>query len=358
VGVNVKMYKILTLFLLFTAIGMGFAYAESVTVDIPHEYTNEDNCVTFTNQLGGQNTQCLFIGADPNPNNLSVDTLDGCLEGYSRDYLTQECKLDEVIVEEAKKAYDEFIKESMDELTPTERIILQLEEEEQRHPLDTADKQILEKLKKLGAVCRYDIGQIQTYEEFDIPTEKIYDPETNTWSVQIYKNWDLVNLDFSHDHLLGKIDKAVEACIAQGVLSTKIIGAGTTNKIVDGFGSQRYHAEHTYAGNEFAGTDFNKVKANLYMKDDGIYRTYQPSIRDTICNNDHFTQAFKNQHACPKPEYVNTIPQPQSFNPFGDEGSELLDQFSTYKDGDMKEQEQIVRQKAIDRDLADLERLK
>jgi hypothetical protein len=358
VGVSVKMIKILTAFLLFTAIGMGFAYAESVTVEIPHEYTNTDNCVTFTNQLGVLNTSCLFIGADPNPNNLSTETLDGCLEGYSRDYLTKECKLDEVIVEEAKIAYEEFVKDAMDKLTPTERIILQLEQEEERKPLDAADKQLLEKLKRLGATCRYDIAQIQTYEEFDIPTERIYDPETNTWSVQIYKNWDLANIDKSKNGLLKRIDMAVEACIAQGVLSTKIIGAGTTNKIVDGFGAQRYHAEHTYLDNIYAGTNFEKVKADLYMKDDGVYRTYQPSIRDTICNNDHFTQAFKEQHACPKPEYVNTIPQPQSFNPFGDEGRELLDQFATYQDGDMREQEQMVKQKAIDRDMEKLERLK
>jgi hypothetical protein len=357
VGASVKMIKILTVFLLFTAIGMGFAYAESVTVEIPHEYTNTDNCVTFTNQLGVLNTSCLFIGADPNPNNLSTETLDGCLEGYSRDYLTKECKLDEVIVEEAKAAYEEFVKDAMDKLTPTERIILQLEQEEERHPLDAADKQLLEKLKRLGAVCRYDIEQIQTYEEFDIPTEKIYDPETNTWSVQIYKNWDLANIDKSKNGLLKRIDMAVEACIAQGILKNEIIGAGTTNKIVDGFGSQRYHAEHTYLDNIYAnGKHFNAItqaSVNAQQNVDPI-----TSIRDTICNNEQFTTAFKEQHACPKPEYVNTIPQPQSFNPFGDEGRLLLDQFATYQDGDMREQEQMVKQKAIDRDMDKLERLK
>ena len=351
------MIKILTAFLLFTAIGMGFAYAESVTVDIPHEYTNTDNCVTFTNQLGGQNTSCLFIGADPNPNNLSTETLDGCLEGYSRDYLTKECKLDEVIVEEAKIAYEEFVKETLDKLTPTERIILQLEQEEERHPLDAADKQLLEKLKRLGAVCRYDIAQIQTYEEFDIPTEKVYDPETNTWSVQIYKNWDLANIDKSKNGLLKRIDMAVEACIAQGILKNEIIGAGTTNKIVDGFGSQRYHAEHTYLDNIYAnGKHFNAItqaSVNAQQNVDPI-----TSIRDTICNNEQFTTAFKEQHACPKPDYVDTIPRPHIFNPFGDEGRLLLDQFATYQDGDMREQEQMVRQKTIDRDMADLERLK
>jgi hypothetical protein len=354
---SVKMYKILTLFLVFTAIGMGYAYAAPVTVDVPHEYTNVDPCVTITNQYGGQNTQCLFVGANPNPNNLSTATEDGCLDGYSRDYETQECKLDEVIVEEAKKAYEEFVKETMDKLTPTEKIIVQLEQEELRKPLDAADKQLLEKLKRLGAVCRYDIEQIQTYEEFDIPTDKIYDPETNTWSVQIYKNYDLVSIDKSKHILLNKIDRAVEACIAQGVLSTKIIGAGTTNKIVDGFGSQRYHAEHTYLDNIYAnGKHFYAMTAASVNAQQNV--TPITSIRDTICNNEQFTAAFKEQHACPKPEYVDTIVRPHIYNPFGDEGRVLLDQFATYQDGDMREQEQMVKQKAIDRGMGKLERLK
>ena len=90
------------------------------------------------------------------------------------------------------------------------------------------------------------------------------------------------------------------------------------------------------------------------MKDDGIYRTYQPSIRDTICNNDHFTQAFKNQHACPKPVYVDTIPQPQSFNPFGDEGRQLLEDFDNYKDGNMEVQELKVKTDAVNKKLENL----
>ena len=353
-GASVKMNKTLALFLIFSVIGISYAYAETVEIEIPHTI-GEQNCQTFRDEQGIPFTQCVFDGIFDNPNHLSTETDDGCEEGYDRDYITKECKTPELIEAEAKQSYEEFRERQLEKLTPEEKAVIELEAEEE---LDAADKQLLEKLKKLNAVCRYDVAQIQTYEEFDIPVDTIYDPDTGTYSLQLYKNWDLVNIDLAKHYLLKKIDMAVEACLGQATLRNEILGAGTTNKIVDGFGSQRYHAEHTYAGNEFAGTDFNKVKANLYMKDDGIYRTYQPSIRDTICNNDHFTQAFKNQHACPKPVYVDTIPQPQSFNPFGDEGSELLDQFSTYKDGDMKEQEQIVRQKAIDRDLADLERLK
>jgi hypothetical protein len=335
------------------AIGfLSFVDAESVTIEVPHEY-DYNECMTFEDEFGTPFTQCVWNGVPANPYHLSTENDNGCIDGYDRDYLTGECKSVERIIEEAKILYEQRQLEAEDRLSPTDRVIKQLEEEQERHPLDAADKQLLDKLKKLGAVCKYDIAQIQTYEEFDIPTDIIVDPTTGETRIQIYKNWDLKSIDLSKHYLLSKIDRAVEACIGQNVLSTKIIGAGTTNKIVDVWDGSRYHAEHTYLDNEFANGKHYPIAPQVKVNNIENIGKVRDSIRDVICSSQHFTDAFKKQNACPKPHYVNTIPQP-NFNPFGDEGRQLLEDKANYDNGDMKDQEYKVITDAINKKLENL----
>ena len=333
------MNKILFMLLLVGVIPLAFA--EEVTVDIPHEII-DSSCMSFEDQYGNPFTQCMWSGNAENPLHLSTETEDGCLEGYDRDYLTNECKTPEVIHEEALALYEETKVSQDKNKTIEERTIEKLEE---KGTLDWTDSVLLDKLNKMEGICKIDIVQFQTYTEFEIPVESIYDAETDTYRLVLVKNWDLKNIDYKTNYLLKKIDLKIEECLGQNIMKTKIISEATTNKIIDDSTSQAYHADvaaskTTYPQNSLDASGAENTQA----------------IRNTICESEHFTQAFKNQNACPKPEYISTI-APTHSAALGDEGRVIKWANEQFRAGDEKaiqEQYNKVVQKAIDKKMEGL----
>jgi hypothetical protein len=338
------MNKILIFFVLFTALGVGYAYAEKIELEIEHEIAYQD-CMTFADQYGTPFTQCIFEGVVSNPNHLSTETDDGCEEGYDRDYITQECKDPVVIMEEAIAKYEEQTAVVEENKTPREKLIDNLEEEAERHPLKSSEQQLLDAVEKLNSVCKNDILQFQTYNEFEIPTIIVRDPETGEDRVQLYKNWDLVAIDLKTNHILKQIYLATEACIAQNTLATEIISEATTNKIIDDSTTQTHHSMNVKVKGAYPQNSLDASGAHNAQ-----------AIRTVICESQHFTQGFKDSHACPKPDYISTI-EPTHDTKLGDEGRVIKWANEQFRAGDadaIEDQYDKVRQAAIDKKMENL----
>jgi hypothetical protein len=325
-------------------VGLVEAEAEEVTIEVPHDIDYQD-CMTFADQFGTPFTQCIFEGIVHNPEHLSTETDDGCIEEFDRDFNTGECRDPAIIMEEAIAKYEAEIAIVEENKTPKEKLIDSLIEDQERRPLKPSEKQLLDALEKNESVCRNNILQIQSYNEFDVSVDVVIDQETGEKSLKFYKNWDLVAIDLKSNYILKHIYLNTEACIAQNTLATKIITESTTNKVIDDSTSTKSHTEMAQSKAIYPQSSLDASRENSSQ-----------SIRNTICESQHFTQGFKDQHACPKPDYVSTI-EPTHTTALGDEGRVIKWANEQFRSGDVdaiEDQYDKVKRDAIERKMENL----
>ena len=200
------------LFMPMLLVFLPVAFAEEVTVQVPFE-SHGMSCV-----LDDLVYTCTWQGE------RDVLTLEE-LEEF-KDVLTEEEY--EQAVEDLTPEPVEVVKETPP--TYEERMIEKIEDKIEDGKETRADRDVLEALKNLNE-CRRGLGNsapVQTEGSWEAPLLK---PDTYGES-----------FDYTKNHLLGKVVKAYEECMAQHKLEVKVLGSQYGNIVVHG-DFQPYHAD-------------------------------------------------------------------------------------------------------------------
>jgi hypothetical protein len=216
------------------------ANAEPFEVEVPFDY-NKSGCVYSLNVT--ERYDCYMAQTEPydNPNNLSVNTDDGCLEGYDRDITDDKCKLPEVIAEEAWQAcYDNPecpVGIWNDPVTDKEVNNQDIIDEDEKSTSEKIDDDYTNALKDL---CAYDIALYQDGTEFEVAFEEYLDHETGELRTKFKKFFDMTSIDLRNmDSDTRRLMLAVEACIGESELKVREKIAWLTTDTED---KQTYHA--------------------------------------------------------------------------------------------------------------------
>lgn len=172
--------KLAISFMILSLLAIGVissADAQPFNYEVPFQY-GDSGCTVFED---GQYklAQCYmeeshFVDDDPsNPEHLSTETDDGCAEGYDRDFITEECKLPEVIVEEAQKAYEESQKDPV--ISPTIEFEGRFFDNTPVSPTDVAIIKSINNMLETDAHCYQgsdgsNTAGIQNERSFPVPT--------------------------------------------------------------------------------------------------------------------------------------------------------------------------------------------
>lgn len=329
--------KLLLGFVLFSlaSIGLVSANAEEFTVEVPFEY-GDNGCTEFKDgewklyQCYMEETR--FNGTDNNPNHLSTETDDGCLDGYDRDVTTNECKLPSVIEAEAwQECYDDpncpvgiFIKDGI--VTNNQEII------------DDIDG-INTSFYSEGIIyCGYDIDLYQTNDKFEIPTVE-YTDENGNPAIRLDKNSDMKSINLANYPDEKERRMAVEACLGQTTLEKqqKFGGVGSITAVPNSEDYFPHHSEVAFGippiSQAMVNADANKGFTNT-------------SVENLICNG-FYSQLTKLYFGCdPETGYVTTLPTPTMNDAFN---AKMQKEINTFNNDDgYKMSQDLFHEKSVE----------
>ena len=317
---------IIALFL--TLLGLSVAYAEEFRVDVPFEF-NESGC-TLTDNENFWEYQCIITGQKATQENPFEPDL-------VWDIKEQIYKTPEQLEEEAKAIYEQWVEDRIEKLSPEDQIIARIMQEE--NP-STADEELVDLLKKLGAVCRYDIATIQTYDEFDVPTEIITDADGNQIQ-QLYKRYDISAINLETHQALKKLRLAIETCIGQATLH-EITGAQYQHMVVDDINT--YNRHH---GDMPPGT-FIYPTQQLTEQD---FRDSKGIAANTICSSQMYPEVTKRMYGCPDRTVYGENLWEMSVKDYA-KSNPVLKEFLKYSNGETQDQLHKNINKAKDNKVA------
>lgn len=211
-------------FLVFSlaSIGLISAHAEQFTVEVPFDY-GDNGCTEFVDgewKLYQCYMEETHFPADPpsNPDNLSTETDDGCLEDYDRDHTTEECKLTTVIEAEAlQECYDDIhcpvgFWETEDGEIVNNQDKIDLE--------DKATPTVGDGIPDGVFMCGRDIALYQDGTTYETPTESWIDRD-GKFHIRVEIDGSLKAINLSNYPEIKADRMAAQECIAQHALKIR-----------------------------------------------------------------------------------------------------------------------------------------
>lgn len=318
----------------------GFLYTENRTVSLPHP-VQEQKCTTQWTDFFTIQTTCSFVyehvPAEENPLHLSTFTPNGCEVGYVRDITTHECKLPEVLEAEAKDLI-----EQTETVTPEGKWDRRLAELKAIENPTRTEKRIIELLENLNAVCVNDVLQIQSFREYDVSMEEFFDPVTGEWKSQLMTKKVMSAVSLDNFPALKAIRTAIQECIAENTLKSRILTASTFNKVVDDINTYNiYHADFAR----------DKIATPQPVTTEELKESAKDRALLSICENDWYGNKMKIQMGCTNLEdYESLRDAPPIRDAFPLEIQKRVNQYNE-DDGNAQYQEAVKQniQKQIDR---------
>ncbi len=322
----------------------GVAYAQELTVtvqkyveifEVPIEHpVSEWFCDKQVDEAGAPIgyvpvTICVFQGT----------TEDGSTPEW--DIVKEEWSTAEIIEAEAIATYQEFLEDLEPEPTEWDIQIDRLESMTVTPTMsEKSHRAILDKM--VGSLCFQGTGRsaaTQNYGEWDIPTEMVLDSDTGKWTQIIAKDYNIENLDLRG--FLGKIKKAVEACIAQGTLEVRVLSE--TDRTFAYFDEIPFFYHADIAKDAPIWTQDRMIRE----ANEGVD---QPMTAENLmCISDN-SQRTKEMYGCPKTQYDMNFPIPQHEGFI--EEMEIYQDYLCFRNGDQDCQDamvnKITEQKLID----------
>ena len=326
------MNKLLVSYGLFVVLSVGFlsfANAEEMSVDIDHP-VSEMNCER--SDMGAlPRTICIFVAPQDEDNPVVWDFKD------------EKWTTVEELEKEAKEEYEKLMEEQPIVVEPTywESQLERLKESDKDTATGSELRQTLNDF--IGAQCFRGLlddgtAAFQTFGAWDIPTEEFIDPMTGEKKIRIAKDYDIESVDLKG--LLGKIDKLVEECIAQGILagntspSYRILAIGDIDP-------QTYHSDLAQDIPTWSQSRVNE-ESNMNMISNDVTR----QGNDPICNG-YYSHQMKLAYGCADTfnyESFNPAPVLQDYidNP-------VYKKFAQYDNGDYSHQLEQVKQRNLEK---------
>ena len=192
------------------------------------------------------------------------------------------------------------------EPTPEEKRLADLKEDALDAPLTGGEEKALMVLDKINEICELDVAQIQTYKEFDVPTQVYRDPVTGEMKVQLFKDYGLKAVNLKNFPFLKQALLKVEECLAERILkSDHVTGPETFNKHVDNEYSER--VSHP----DLAKYLFKYPQVNLVPED---YDRTKAVAQEKLCSNNLYGQDLKLQQKCSEATFVDVGGKIETFN--------------------------------------------
>jgi len=252
------MLKITLVALLF--VGMTVVYAEEATIQVPFE-SHGLSC-TF-NEIAVE-YHCIWQGNPPTP--MSIEEIEEFKD------IIHDRVIDEAIAKLEAKALEEIaIQQAI--LTPTEKLIQNLEEKYAKGNLRSNEIEYLKLLKALDQ-CYNGVGKSRQIQEF-----RAFDTSNAQTSL-------LQGHEFKGE--FGKLAKAIEECKAQSILENSILNAKYDNLI----GSEVLQLHHRDFVGDTVAIPFDSFRENNRSID-----------LSQICDNYQFSDQHKEQFGCPQEAY-------------------------------------------------------
>ncbi len=342
-GGRYVLHKTLIAFTMFSimAIGLSIVYAEEFTVDVPFDFG--DNGCTLYEDGELKRYECYMQESKfTNPDHLSTETENGCEEGYVRDIVTEECKLPEVLEEEAiQRCYDDPTCPVGIWHDPVTDKIVNNQEKIIDDETSTAQKIENSFIKSLKDMCSYDINLYQDGSEFEIALEKFVDPETGEIRTQFKKMFMNESIDLQNYPELKRLVLAVEACIGQQKL--KVQEAIAFRATPDYVGVQQpYHAQVASGI-----PPFSQARVNAESNENHTNLSW----KNIVCNSTgQYDHRYKQIIGCNDSEYFSIRDAPQMEDAFNAEIQAKIRQYN--QDGGREMAKEIHKQKIAEQLLS------